>query len=115
YAERAADELAAAGATVDLTVERSTEKQRQAAQACLARHPRIGLEAEHVSWADHGRYQAEWFPEAALVPTSALVERLREVKDDGEIERIAAACAIADQALANVEAALLDELSEVAF
>lgn len=115
YRERAADELSASGATVELTVERSMLEQRRAAQARLAGHGRIGLEAEHVSWAEQGRYQSEWFPEASLVATTDVVERLREVKDDGEVARIEAACAIADQALANVEAALSERLSEVDF
>ncbi len=37
-----------------------------------------------------------------LVPAGGLVERLRAVKEDGEIELIAAACALADDALRSV-------------
>ena len=42
---------------------------------------------------------AEWFPDAELVPTEGLVDRERQVKDEGEVARIEAAAAIADEAL----------------
>ena len=43
------------------------------------------------------------------MPTDGLVEALRGTKDDGEVARIEAACAIADAALADVAPGLLDE------
>jgi Xaa-Pro aminopeptidase len=76
---------------------------------------RVGLEAEHVSWAAHGRYEAEWFPGSSLVATAGLVEDLRAVKDPGEIARIRAACSIADRALAEVRPTLLDRPTEREF
>jgi Xaa-Pro aminopeptidase len=75
---------------------------------------RLGLEAEHVSWADQRRY-AETFARTELVAVSGAVEALRAVKDAGEVARIEAACAIADLALGNVVALLDDGPTEVAF
>ncbi len=49
------------------------------------------------------------------MPTEALVDGLRLVKDDGEVARIQAAAAVADQALANVRRRLLDGPSEEEF
>ncbi|KXO89480.1 M24 family metallopeptidase [Tsukamurella pseudospumae] len=58
----------------------------------------VGFEAAVLSYADHARLSGDDAP--ALVPTTRLVETLREVKDDGEIELLRRACAISDQALA---------------
>jgi Xaa-Pro aminopeptidase len=76
---------------------------------------RLGLEAEQVSWAAQQRYAADWFAGTELVATSGLVETLRVVKDVGEVARIEAACAIADDALATVAPLLEDGPTETAF
>ncbi|MBE3563203.1 MAG: aminopeptidase P family protein [Hydrogenibacillus schlegelii] len=55
---------------------------------------RIGFEAEHLSVA-HFRLLSEAAP-GEWVPASGLVEALRAVKEAGEIERIRAACRLAD-------------------
>jgi Xaa-Pro aminopeptidase len=73
---------------------------------------RIGLEAADVSWAAQRRYAADGFPGAELVPTEGLVEGLRAVKDDGEVARIEAAAAIADEALARCRPRLADRPTE---
>ncbi|MEJ7747702.1 MAG: Xaa-Pro peptidase family protein [Candidatus Limnocylindrales bacterium] len=66
---------------------------------------RIGFEAELIS---HALWQrlAQAAPQVELVPIEGWVEADRAVKDPAEIERIAAACAVADRALA----ALLPEI-----
>jgi Xaa-Pro aminopeptidase len=61
----------------------------------------LGLEAEHVTWSAQ-RSWAEVFAPATLTPTKGLVERLRMVKDAGEVDRMTRAAAIADAALAAV-------------
>ena len=68
-------------------------------RAGLARRWRPTTSAGRTS----GRYAAAWFPEVgAAWPTTARSSALRIVKDDGEVARIEAACAIADAALADV-------------
>jgi len=115
YEEQAAGELAAAGVGAELVIGRTAALQRAALIERAAGTRRIGLEAEHVSWADQRRYATEWFPTAELVPASGLVEGLRVVKDDGEVARIEAACTIADAALAAVAPRLEEGPTEAAF
>lgn len=56
----------------------------------------VGFEAAAMSYADHARLTGE----ARLVPTTGIVEKLREIKDEAEIDLLRKACAISDQALA---------------
>lgn len=114
YEEQAADEMAAAGVAAELVIGRSTEAQRQAVQARLESVERIGLEADHVTWADQRRYE-DWFTGAAPVATTSLVEDARAVKDPGEVARIEAASTIADAALAAVRPLLDERPTEAAF
>ncbi|HMK98239.1 MAG TPA: Xaa-Pro peptidase family protein, partial [Acidimicrobiales bacterium] len=73
----------------------------------------LGLEADHVSWAGQRRFKKGWARAKLLVPTTGLVEKLRERKDEGEVARVAAAAAVADEALAAVEGILSGRVSEV--
>ena len=66
---------------------------------------RVGVEAGFVSHALWGRLAAA-APDVELVPIEGWVEADRATKEPAEIERIAAACAVADRALA----ALLTEI-----
>jgi Xaa-Pro aminopeptidase len=62
---------------------------------------RVGLEAGFVSHALWTRL-AEAAPEVDLVPVEGWVEADRALKEPAELERIAAACAVADRALATL-------------
>jgi Xaa-Pro aminopeptidase len=115
YEEQAAGELDGAGVPARVSIGRTVARQRELVAALLEGVGRIGLEADHVSWNDQRRYADAWFPGATLVPTSGLVETLRGTKDDGEVARIEAACAIADAALADVAPGLSDGPTEAAF
>ncbi len=67
----------------------------------LAGPRRVAVEAGFVSQLFWQRL-AEATPEVELVPIENWVEQQREVKEPSEIERIAAACAVADAALARL-------------
>jgi Xaa-Pro aminopeptidase len=108
YEEQAAGQLSAAGVDADLPIGRTLAAQQEVITQRAAGTGRLGLEAEHVSWASQRRYEQDWFAGCELVATSGLVEALRVVKDAGEVARIEAACGIADGALAAV-APMLDE------
>jgi len=110
YQDQAPAQLA--GARVTARVEVSSTDQRGVTAAVLGAVGRLGLEADHVSWSARDRYDADWFPDAELVATTGLVEALRLVKDRGEVARIRVACAIADDALAEVRPRLTDGLTE---
>jgi Xaa-Pro aminopeptidase len=66
---------------------------------------RVGVEAGFVPHAVWGRLAAA-APDVELVPIEGWVEADRAIKEPAEVERIAAACAVADRALA----ALLPEI-----
>ena len=66
---------------------------------------RIGFEALAVSFAQHTGFLTAVPGTATLVPTTGLVEQLRAVKDEGEIDALRTACAVADRALADLIAA----------
>lgn len=104
YRAQVVEQVAEAGLSADLEVVVSgAQGQRQALVDLLTRTPgwRVGLEAEHMSWAAKHRW-AELLTGAELVPTCGLVEDLRVVKDAGELWTMARAAAIADAALAEV-------------
>ena len=113
YEERAAEELAAVGCDATVAIGRSVAAQDEALATAVRGLARVGLEAEHVSWAGVERYRTA-LP-AELVPTSGLVEAERRTKDAGELARIEHACALASQALADVFHLLDAEPTEAAF
>jgi Xaa-Pro aminopeptidase len=104
YRTQAAEQLDASGSdkTVELCVG-GLQAQREAlcAAATGAGVQRLGLEADHVSWSAKRRWAQDLAP-AQPVATSGVVEALRQVKDAGELARMARAAAIADAALAEV-------------
>jgi len=102
YRDQAVEQLAAAGVSADVEIGRTTDEQRDHLAARVSDLDRLGLEAEHVSWAQKRRFRTTWFEGTELVATEGLVEGLRERKDAGEIARIEAASAMADAALAAV-------------
>jgi Xaa-Pro aminopeptidase len=111
YDTQAQRELAASGAEARAVALRADEQPQLLGQ--LAKGvAQLGLEAEDVSWAKQRRWSETWAAGIELVATSWLVEGLREHKDSGEIARIAAAAAIADQALASVQAMLAEGPTE---
>lgn len=113
YEEQAADELASVGVGAEVFVGRTLAAQTDELRTRLAGVARVGLEADHVTWAEQRRFAD--LVTGALVPTEGLVEDLRAVKDPGEVARIEAACAIADEALAAVLPQLEAGLTELGF
>jgi Xaa-Pro aminopeptidase len=113
YRDQARDQLAAAG--IEAHIEISNTEQRELVAAAAVAHTRIGVEADHVTWAQQRRYASEWFPQATVVATEGLVEALRIGKDDGEVARIEAAALVADHALASVRARLGEGVTEAEF
>ncbi|HEX7097182.1 MAG TPA: Xaa-Pro peptidase family protein [Acidimicrobiales bacterium] len=110
YGTQADEQLQASG--VPARAEITTTGQREVTTAALVDCARIGLEAASITWARQRELAREWFPDAQLVPTDALVERLRLVKDAGEVARIELAATIADAALDAIRERLLDGPTE---
>jgi len=75
------------------------DRDTAAALAARAREPgavRLAVEGHHLCVAEFLRVGGD------LIPVSGLVEELRMVKDEAEIDLIRTACAITDQAFADV-------------
>lgn len=116
YEERAAEEIAASGARVQVVVRRTQPEQQTwlRGQIATSAHRTVGLEAASLSWADHDALATE-IPDVTWVAVTNLVERLRRTKSLGEIARTARAAAIADAALAQVLPLLSGAVAERAF
>ncbi|HMD45032.1 MAG TPA: Xaa-Pro peptidase family protein [Acidimicrobiales bacterium] len=102
YRTQAAEQLEAAGVADAVAIEiGGAQAQRDAVKKFVAAAGRVGLEADSVTW-EASRRWAELLEGTELVPTTGMVEALREVKDPGEIARMRRAAAIADAALGEV-------------
>jgi Xaa-Pro aminopeptidase len=112
YGDQAAEELDHAGVAARIEVGTTNAAQQEALSAALRNVGRLGLEAHNVTWGQQRAFSTDWFPHTELVATENVVEEQREVKDDGEIARIQAACAMADAALAAVKHRLRDQPTE---
>ncbi len=120
YRTQATEQLDAAHAVARLAVSQGSEQAVDGARIVAdAGVRRLGLEAEHVSWARQRSFAADWFSAVPgledLVPTIGLVETLRRVKDPGELDRLAEAARIADEALGGLRPELASGGTEEAF
>ena len=115
YTTQSGDEIGAAGVDAAISIIGGAGEQARAVAAAVGSSNRVGLEADHVSWAMQRRVATEWLPEVELVATSAVVERLRMVKDPGEVDRMAMAAAIADVAFTRLRHRLADRPTEAEF
>jgi Xaa-Pro aminopeptidase len=112
YRYQSAEQLAAARVDADVVVGPVAEQRDGLGQAAGGA-ARLGLEATSVTWARQRTFAEEWFEAAELVPTTGVVEELRRVKDAGEIDRMRAAAAVADAALAAVLPTVVAGTTEV--
>ena len=100
------------GVDAEIAIGLSLAAQRDALAAKAKSVARLAVEADGITWAQQRVFAGEWFPDAELVATEGLVDRERQVKDAGEVARIAAAAEIADGALAAVLPRLKDGPTE---
>jgi Xaa-Pro aminopeptidase len=98
YRTQAAEQLQQTGVDAQIEIGATTAAQRDAIGRALASRVRLGLEAHAITWAQQ-RDLADALTGHELVATNGVVEKLRRVKEPGEVARIRAACAIADDAL----------------
>jgi Xaa-Pro aminopeptidase len=98
YVEQAAEE-------VDPSFDRRTASQdllELVGEALPSGPVRLGFDDAHVSVRAHARLRELLDDRVELVPLGGRVEQQRLVKDREEIDRIAGACALADEALEQV-------------
>jgi Xaa-Pro aminopeptidase len=113
YQTQVVEQLRAAGVDAAVEIGATQADQHAVLHRATADVTRLGLEAHGVTWAEQRALAGRLAP--TLVPTEALVESDRAVKDDGEVARIRAACAIGDAALAELLPMLVDGPTEAAF
>jgi Xaa-Pro aminopeptidase len=104
YRTQSAEQVVAAGAADAVRIEiGGVAAQREAVQKAIssAGAARVGLEADNVTW-EASRSWGSLLEGTELVPTTRVVEALREVKDEAEVARMQRAAAIADAALGEV-------------
>jgi Xaa-Pro aminopeptidase len=107
YADRAAADLAAAGLAAEVIVGTTRPEIRQHVVAAAGPGP-VRAEAGHLThaaWLDLAK-------DLELEPDDGTIARLRRVKDEGELARMARAAAIADDALTAVAPMLADTPTE---
>jgi Xaa-Pro aminopeptidase len=116
YRTQAAEQLEAAGVDARVAITATGSSQREVLAGALAESgvTRLGLEAHGVTWSQQRTF-ADWFVGSELVATEHVVEGLRITKEPEEIARIRAACAVADDALAELLPMLADGPTEQEF
>ncbi len=114
YTTQAGEQVARAGVATCVEIGATVSRQRELLAARLSPATRLGLEAHAVTWATQ-RDLAAVLVGHELVATTGIVEDLRAAKDAGEVARIHAACAIADDALGAVLPLLGGGITERAF
>lgn len=115
YRDQSALELGEAGVDARIRVGLTAGSQKELLVEAATGIERLGLESAAVTWAAQRRYDTDWFPDAELVPTESMVEELRKIKDPGEVERMAEAARIADEALGRVRHRLAQGPTEQEF
>ena len=120
YGEQSHDQLQTAGVDALITVSMAASVQLDAIAQLVADNAtrRLGLEGHGITWDQHRQFESR-FRDAIvgleIVSAGTLVEDLRRVKDDGEVARIAAACAIADDAFQSLLPKLATGVTEQQF
>jgi Xaa-Pro aminopeptidase len=116
YGHQAGEQLEAAGVEARVVVAPTPDQVSRAREIVMGSGiGRLALEAAHVSWQLQRSIAHDWLPDVELVPTVGVVEGLRRVKDPGEVDRLAEAARIADEALGRLRAELEGGLTEEAF
>ncbi len=113
YDTQSHEQLDAAGVEADIVVAGHADQLARLTEL-VAPLTSLGLEAQSVSWAQQRAF-ADTFAGVELVATTEVVEGLRLVKEPGEVARIRAACAIADDALAATLPLLAERPTERGF
>lgn len=114
YIEQSREQIEGAGVDAEIAIGLTMAAQREVLAAAVTPGTRLALEDHSVTWAEQREYAAT-FEGVELVPAGTLVESLRRVKDAGEVDRIRAACAIADDAFQSLWPRLVGGITEAEF
>jgi len=98
YQTQANEQLEKAGVLGTIEITGPSKTQEQIVSDLASQYSKIGLESEGVTWAEQQKW-AKSLGANKLVSTNSVIEALRLTKEPAEVERIRAACSIADTAL----------------
>ncbi len=98
YITQSKEELESSRVDAEILITSQGEGPLILLQKLFAEGSRIGLESDTISWASANSYISK-FDSNTFIPTNGIVEGVRMVKESGEVDRIRAACRIADDAL----------------
>jgi len=107
YRDQAPTQLAESKCDADVEV---SQHALQTAAARLEGVQRVGLEADSVTWDQHGR----WSEKLAVAPvaTTTIVMGLRAIKTDAELSRIEVAAQVVDSSLADAATLIAPGVTE---
>lgn len=114
YTTQASEQIGESGAEARIEIGLTGAAQREVLATLVAEYPQLGLEEHSVTWANQREYVAA-FDRVEIVPAGTPIEDLRRVKDPGEVDRIGAACAIADDAFQSLLPRFAEGITEKAF
>ncbi|MCX6541289.1 MAG: Xaa-Pro peptidase family protein [Actinobacteria bacterium] len=111
YGDQASAQLNDAGVHAGVGIGQTKAAQIAHVAQAFGSRTVLGFEGAHISYAEHASLSSKL--EASWTPTEGLVETHRRTKDQGELDRMARAGAIADDALAATLPLLAHEPTEV--
>lgn len=114
YRTQSREQLSESGVEAQIFVTSQGEGPMSFLEKFISPSMKIGLESNTLSWAGANSY-IDKFIDSSFIPTSGVVESVRRVKESGEVDRIRAACRIADDALEQTLPMLLDFPTEKEF
>jgi Xaa-Pro aminopeptidase len=114
YRTQSKEQLAQAGVDAEIYVTSPGQNNYSYLEKALSGLSSTGFEADTLSYSSAMKF-INHFPSIDCEPTSQLVESIRIVKQPGEVDRIRAACRIADEALAEVSPMLTSLPTEKEF
>lgn len=110
YGNQAARQMEAAGVAGRVLVGATSAATQEHLATTTQQFRATAFEAAHVSFQQHAAWSTAFG--TTLTPSEGLVELERRTKDEAEIEAMATACRIADQALAEVAPNLANRVTE---
>ena len=109
YVQHATDQLSEAGADVEVVLAQDSNATLKIIADCLRDIAKCGYDPNELTVRQLQQYSASCSSE--MVNAEGVVQQLRRIKNEAELQRISIASEIADRALAHVEPLLVSALS----
>ena len=109
YVQHATDQLSEAGADVEVVLAQDSNATLKIIADCLRDIAKCGYDPNELTVRQLQQYSASCSSE--MVNAEGVVQQLRRIKNEAELQRISMASEIADRALAHVEPLLVSALS----